>query len=161
MDLESINILLESPEPADRIAGLKMIQDGAARLPDEYIMRAERLILDPDNNCRWQAFIAIGEFIQRAAPLVWGIVIKYGASPDEDMRDATATVLLEHLLDYEFEEYFALTRKEIDAGNAMLLDTLQRCWPLDNSEEQWREVVAYLQAKGIPPILPWEVKQNG
>ena len=71
-----------------------------------YLKLARPLIADEDNDCRWQALIVVGEFIETQPEEVWRVVRKYGASPDEDMREAVACVLLEHLLEYHFKAYF-------------------------------------------------------
>jgi len=45
---------------------------------------------------RWQAIVAVGEFIEEEPEAVWSFIVRWGASPDEDLRAAIATCLLEH-----------------------------------------------------------------
>lgn len=161
MHEQQIETLLKSLDVMNRLRGLKLIQAAANELPLSYLDLATDAIEDADNDCRWQAFIAVGEFINRAPLKVWEIVKRCGVSADEDMRDATATILLEHLLDVDFDAFFSYVRCEIEIGPIMLLDTLRRCWPLEHSQRRWSEVVAYLRLKGIEPALTWEQTVEG
>ena len=58
-------------------------------LPGEAAPEGE---IDP----RWQAIVAVGEFIEEEPEAVWSFIVRSGASPDEDLRAAIATCLLEH-----------------------------------------------------------------
>jgi hypothetical protein len=58
-----------------------------------------------DETTRWQAAIAAEELIYEGRPQdAWFVVKKYGSSENEDVRTAIATCVLEHLLEYHFEE---------------------------------------------------------
>lgn len=98
------------------------------------------MIADSDNGCRWQATIVVGEFIESHPAEVWEVVCEHGDSPDEDMRDAMATCLLEHLLEYHFDWVLPKLRERITIGHRMLADTLHRCWPMGDVEARWGEV---------------------
>ncbi|HLJ97530.1 MAG TPA: hypothetical protein VKU02_30500 [Gemmataceae bacterium] len=56
---------------------------------------------------RWQAIIAVGEFIESEPEEVWQFIRRWGGHPQEDLRSAVATVLLEHLLEQHFAGYFS------------------------------------------------------
>ena len=55
---------------------------------------------------RWQAIIAVGEFIEAEPEVVWRFIERWGKHPSQDLRSAIATCLLEHLLEYHFELVF-------------------------------------------------------
>jgi hypothetical protein len=46
---------------------------------------------------RWQGIIAVGEFLDKEQQSVWEFIERWGVYPDDDLRIAIATVLLEHL----------------------------------------------------------------
>ncbi len=76
----------------------------------EVIRRAEAVLrdepADEESSVRWQAIIAIGEFIQEEPEPIWEFARKWGSCPDDDLRSAIATCVLEHLLEYHFELLF-------------------------------------------------------
>jgi hypothetical protein len=96
--------------------------------PDLYFEFARSLVRDSDNNCRWQAVIVIGESIVTNPEGVWQVVAEFCNSSDDDMRAAIACVLLEHLLDADFETYFPRVREEVQRGRSWMIKTLQMCW---------------------------------
>ena len=57
---------------------LKQIKEGD--LPEDYFDLAQRLISDPDNNCRWQSLFVVSELIETKPDLVWKIISEYGDS---------------------------------------------------------------------------------
>lgn len=61
-----------------------------------YLGLAKRMVADPDNHCRWQAFIVIDGFVERNPELVWPIIEEHATSTDDDIRMAVATNLLEY-----------------------------------------------------------------
>jgi hypothetical protein len=122
--------MLSSPMAAERLRSLRLMRDQIAKggPAADFLELARPLIEDSDNDVRWQAIIVIGESISSSPEKVWEIVLKYGVSPDDDMRDAVASVLLEHLLDRDFEGYFARLEERIRSKTDLLADTLGRCW---------------------------------
>jgi hypothetical protein len=83
---------------------------------NQAIKRAERLLPgtpppEGKQDPRWQAIIAIGDYIENYPNEVWQFVEKWGVHPSQDLRAAIATVLLEHLLEYHFERVFPLVQK--------------------------------------------------
>jgi hypothetical protein len=86
--------------------------------------------LDP----RWQAIIAVGEFIESDPDAVWEFIRRWGVGKDEDLRDAIATCLLEHLLEHHFAAYFPLV-EHLALSGGLFADTFRRCWQLGQAEE--------------------------
>lgn len=79
------------------------------------IKKSERLLTGtpaPDGkpDPRWKAIIQIGEYIETNPQDVWLFIRKWATHHDEDLRMAIATCLLEHLLEYHFDEYFPKVR---------------------------------------------------
>ena len=64
------------------------IADAESLLPGQPAAEGE---VDP----RWQAIIDVSEFIQTDPEPVWSFVSRWGSSPDEDLRMAIATCILE------------------------------------------------------------------
>ena len=78
--------------------------------PKEALKHAEALIhnapVEHGPDPRWQAIVALGEFVESSPKEVWQFTKRWGSSPDEDLRATIATCLLEHLLEYHFTKYF-------------------------------------------------------
>lgn len=84
---------------------------------------ADPAAIDP----RWQAIIAVAEHIQSEPLAVWEFASRWGGHEDEDLRDAIATCVLEHLLEHHFSMIFPLVVQR--AGEVpLMVDTLRRCW---------------------------------
>jgi len=83
---------------------------------------------------RWQAIIAVGEFVKTEPEPVWEFVVRWGVSDCEDLRAAIATVLLEHLLEHHFDTFF-LRVEELAMRDAAFADTLSMCWAYGESKQ--------------------------
>ena len=101
------------------------------------IAELERELESRDEAVRWAAAAELGEYVVDHPERVWPIVLRFGSSETEDMRQAIATNVLEHLLEHHFDRYFPLLEQEINRGNELLRDSLRLCWklgkPLDSS----------------------------
>ena len=75
------------------------IQKADALLPGRPVRDGE----DP----RWQAIIEIGDFIKSEPEAVWSFIARWGGHPQDDLRDAIACCLLEHLLEFHFADYIS------------------------------------------------------
>jgi len=104
----------------------------------EAIKRAEMLLpgepsqeghLDP----RWQAIIIIAEYIQAEPETVWSFIRTWGCYPQQDLKDAIATCLLEHLLELYFAEYFPQI-EQLALTNEEFANTLSHCWKFGQSQ---------------------------
>jgi hypothetical protein len=82
---------------------------------------------------RWQAMIAIADFIESDPEPIWAFVARWGIHADRDLRTAVATVLLEHLLERHFDLIFprveALVRRD-----ANFAETFATCWKFGEAE---------------------------
>ena len=56
---------------------------------------------------RWQCIIEIGKYVESNPEEVWEFVAQWGGHPDDDLRAAIATCLLEHLLEHHFDVIFS------------------------------------------------------
>jgi hypothetical protein len=98
----------------------------------EAIARAEALlpgIAAPEGaeDPRWQAIIAVAEFIDSDPQAVLAFVQRWGVHPDLDLRQAIATCALEHLLESQFESSFPAVER-LARANPLFADTLAMCW---------------------------------
>ena len=64
---------------------------------------------DGEIDPRWQAIIAVAEFIDSEPDAVWSFAAHWGIHQDPDLQAAVATCLLEHLFEHQFERVFART----------------------------------------------------
>jgi hypothetical protein len=95
------------------------INEANELLPGKPVLDGE----DP----RWQAIIRIGEYIESDPEPVWDFIRRWGSHAQEDLRDAIATCLLEHLLERHFTAYFPRL-EQVVLPNTNFQDTLKRCW---------------------------------
>jgi hypothetical protein len=102
------------------------IANTEAILPGEQAAEGEK---DP----RWQAIIAVGDFVESDPEPVWLFVERWAQHPDDDLRSAIATCLMEHLLEYHFDLLFP--RMEVLArSNRWFAETVGMCWLFGQSE---------------------------
>ena len=78
---------------------------------------------------RWQAIIRVGEFIESEPEAVWGFVCRWGGDAQQDLRNAVATCLLEHVLEHHFAAYFGRV-EQLATLDRLFGDTFRRCWQL-------------------------------
>jgi hypothetical protein len=98
----------------------------------QVIAAAETLLpgmASPDNqpDPRWQAIIDVSEFLSDEPEAIWPFIVRWGSHPDEDLRSAVATCLLEHLLEHHFASFFPRTEDQV-RQNPLFADTFSRCW---------------------------------
>jgi hypothetical protein len=55
---------------------------------------------------RWQAIIAVGEYLESDPEPIWEFVCRWAECDDDDLKAALGTCLLEHLLEHHFATYF-------------------------------------------------------
>jgi hypothetical protein len=82
---------------------------------------------------RWQAILQVAHSIEAEPDVIWTFVERWGRHPQEDLRDAIATVLLEHLLEYHFDWIFPRVR-ELASTDALFSDTFRRCYKFGQAE---------------------------
>ena len=83
---------------------------------------------------RWQAIIAVGEFIETDPDAVWAFIVRWGGHPDADLRMAIATCLLEHLLEHHFDDFIAHVEQRARA-DALFANTVCSCWTFGQSAD--------------------------
>jgi hypothetical protein len=104
----------------------------------EAIREAEAILpgvpAEEGQDPRWQAIIAVGEFVESDPEAVWGFVRRWGGHPQEDLRDAIATCLLEHILEYHFAVYFPQV-EQLALADPLFADTFRWCWQFGQAME--------------------------
>ena len=79
----------------------------------------------------------MSEFIQTDPEPVWSFASRWGSSPDEDLRMAIATCILEHLLEHHFDDF--ISRVELAAhADSFFADTVSQCWKFGHAEDPER-----------------------
>jgi len=103
----------------------------------ESAIRAAEAILpgSPEENDddRWQSIIAVGEFVREKPEPIWEFVQRWGNHPLEDLRDAIATVLLEHLLEHHFDVIFPRVEEAV-RSDPLFAEMFCGCWKFGQSE---------------------------
>lgn len=82
---------------------------------------------------RWQAVIDIADHIESCPEEIWPFVARWGCHPQEDLRYAISTCLLEHLLEQHFDLIFPRV-EQLAMKDRYFADTFLRCWKLGQSE---------------------------
>ncbi len=84
---------------------------------------------------RWQAIIKVAEFIEPEPDAVWVFILRWGCHQDEDLRAAVATVLVEHLLEHHFADFFPKVARAVEE-NVLFEDTFARCSKFGQSNQE-------------------------
>lgn len=105
---------------------------------NEAIARAEAILpgreaAEGERDPRWQAVIAVGEHVESDPEPVWTFVERWGTHPDDDLRSAIATCILEHLLEYHFDLIFP-RMEQLAKSNPVFARTVANCWLFGQSE---------------------------
>jgi hypothetical protein len=106
---------------------------------DQAIAAAEAILPgraapDGEEDPRWQAMIAIAEFVIDDPDPISAFVLRWGSYPDADLQSAVASCLLERLLEFHFARVFP----EIEAQarrNMVFAATFSRCWKYGQADE--------------------------
>jgi hypothetical protein len=133
---------LQNPVRDRRLLALVRIRrqierDGVRR---GYFSLVEPLTLDPDSNCRWQATIIIGEFIETHPDKVWRVARALGRSAKADIRMAASTVLLEHLLERYPSRMGSLFKKELKRQDHRFASAISSCGNFGKTSAAKREI---------------------
>jgi hypothetical protein len=115
-------------------------QVGVTMTVEEAIRKAELILPgkpapDGEEDPRWQAIGEIEFFVESEPEAIWPFICKWGQHENEDLRTAIATCLLEHLLEFHFDEYFPKVEVEVKK-NKFFADTFSRCWKFGQSEKR-------------------------
>lgn len=152
--VNSLRFMLASSRAHERLTALLIMRRQLRRgQPRAYLSLARSVVLDLDNNCRWQSLIVVGEFIEYAPEAVWKVAAQHSDSRSSDMRMAVSVLLLEHLLQYDFDTYFQRIVNRIECGAVHMRAMLSCCWGLTRG--QHANIARYLLAephnKGLQP----------
>ncbi|MGD9851868.1 MAG: hypothetical protein AB7T38_11420 [Nitrospirales bacterium] len=106
----------------------------------EAIAHADRVLIhqkasaaEGDKDPRWQAVIAVADFIPTEPEPIWQFVCRWAELQDDDLRNALSTCVLEHILEYHFEKFFPLVKIAVRRNEA-IADVFLRCWKFGLSE---------------------------
>ena len=89
---------------------------------------------DGEEDPRWQAMIAIAEFLPDDPGPICAFILRWGSYPDPDLQSAVASCLLEHLLEHHFERFFPDVEAQV-RRDAIFADTFARCWKFGHADE--------------------------
>lgn len=80
-----------------------------------------------EKDARWEAIIAVSEFIEAEPEAIWPFVERWGQHPDEDLRSAISTCVLEHMLEHHFDLIFPRVER-LARTNSLFAVTTLSCW---------------------------------
>jgi hypothetical protein len=83
---------------------------------------------------RWSAIIWVAEFAETDPDELWAFALKWGSSPDADLRQAVASCLLEHLLEFHFATLFPKVAAAART-DSRFADTFIGCWEFGQTKE--------------------------
>ena len=89
---------------------------------------------DGELDRRWEALLAIAEFVADDPDPICAFVLRWGSYPDADLQSAVASCLLERLLEFHFERVFP----DIEAQarrDRVFAGTFSRCWKYGQADE--------------------------
>jgi len=81
---------------------------------------------DNENDPRWEAMLEIAYHLEGEPEPIWRFIKKWGVHEQDDLRSGIACCLLEHLLEYHFEEYFPRVT-ELAKENSLFSKTVFFC----------------------------------
>ena len=115
----------------------------------QILRRLDRALRDRSQRTRWRAAIALGEFAAADPDGIWPLVVKHGSRRHADARMAIATCVLEHILEFHFEAFFARVACAARA-NRWFARTAGSCWPMGQMElarnsGRWRRLIRELE----------------
>ena len=119
-----------------RVTRRKTVHDAIAKAE---VVLPGRMAPDGAIDPRWQAIIAVAEFIETEPEAIWSFIERWGGHSDEDLRMAVATCLLEHLLEHHFDDFIARVEDRARA-DALFAGMVSSCWKLGQSEDPKRAV---------------------
>jgi hypothetical protein len=104
----------------------------------EAIAIAERVLPGRETKSgecpRWQAIIAVGEFIETDPIPVCDFALKWARRPGWDLQAAIACCLLEHLLEYHFDLVFPRMRQAARVNARVAEHFLDWRWPFGQAK---------------------------
>ena len=86
-----------------------------------------------DTDPRWQAVIAVAEFIETDPEAVWQFALRWRSHDDKDLQTAIGTCVLEHLLEHHFHAYISKMEDAVLADRHFAGAT-SRCGKFGQSE---------------------------
>jgi hypothetical protein len=113
-----------------------------AKTVEEAIAAAEVLLPghsapEGETDPRWQAIIEVGEFVEAQPHPVWLFVERWGSSRDADLRMSIATCLLEHLLEFHFDDFISRV-EQAALADPLFGDMISNCWKFGQSKDPRR-----------------------
>jgi hypothetical protein len=151
LQLEQCEKTLAIGGDEERTAILKIMRseivDGE---PATFFGLAREYVADSNRDVRWQALIVIGEYIATGFrnEEIWSVIVRF-CGMDDDMQDALATVLLEHLLEHDFDSTLDRIRDAPPEKLSPVLDLVQRCWRFGQSEAKWHQLLQFAEDHAI------------
>lgn len=145
LSISDLKSLSTSSRYQDRLRALKYMRNNVYEgVPKSYLKIAASMICDRSESCRWQSAIVVSEYLDYSEELVWSIVNRYIKKGNIKGVDSVSTVLVEHLLERNFDKYFQRLKAHWLSGNRLVVEILEHCWAFGDAKARWGEVEEFL-----------------
>ncbi|QDU08734.1 hypothetical protein V202x_21040 [Gimesia aquarii] len=147
LSISDLKSLSKSSRYQDRLRALKFMRKNVYEgVPKSYLKIAASMISDRSESCRWQSAIVVSEYLDYSEELVWSIVDRFIKEGTNRGVDSVSTVLVEHLLERNFDKYFRRLKSHWLSGNSLIVEILTYCWAFGDAEAHWGEVEEFLES---------------
>lgn len=102
---------------------------------DKLLKELDVVLSSSESEKRWKIAVELTDLAMSDPEALWPLIVKYGSSEDEDVRDQIATCALEHLMEGHFCKFIERIEALCRIPNLNFLDTLKRCWVLGEAEK--------------------------
>jgi hypothetical protein len=115
------------------------------------LKKIDRELLARSEYTRWQAAIALGEFVYLHPEDIWPLVLTHGSRRHADARMAIATCVLEHILEHHFDAFFPRVADAARSSRWFAVTT-SSCWQmgqvaLPQNARKWRNLMRELEKR--------------
>jgi hypothetical protein len=113
------------------------------------LKKIDRELSARSEETRWQATIALGEFVYLQPEDIWPLVLKHGSRGLGDARMAIATCVLEHILEHHFDAFFPRVA-EAARSSRWFANTTCSCWQMGQAAfpqnaRKWKKLMRELR----------------
>ncbi len=109
-----------------------------------------QLVDDPREDIHERALCYIGDYIEQWPHRVWPTVERLVRSRRK-ILELVPSFLLEHLIEFHFDEYYPKVTSSIEQGEHVWLQMLDGCYRFGQTLEHTEEIDTLLREHGIEP----------
>jgi|GEM_PF-3581586 len=112
----------------------------------DHLSAIDKLLSSKNEKKIWKGAADLCNYVIDQPELIWDRVVKYGSRNNEELQQAIALCVLEHIFQFHFKEYFPKAKKILLSGNKRFWETFCQCGKFGQSEEkanslQWDKLI--------------------